>query len=133
MHPNERIAHSYRQLIKDGALSPGERLPSVDAIAAAEGVSSTTVRHAFSWLAAEGYIRSTPRGTVVCDRPEGAPTARERMIRGRETGSQLARGETLQVHEAGLVKPPGYVASLFGTPAEGRLVRRQYRVAWNDA
>ncbi len=66
-------------LIADGELSPGERLPSVRALARQLGVNVTTVRAAYSRLEADRLVQTRHGvGTVVLsnDPPAPAPGAR---------------------------------------------------------
>src|SRR2546423_15401876 len=118
-HPYERIAEHYRVKIRDGQLSEGERLPSVAALAREWEVSTTTIRHALSWLQVEGYIRTSPRGTFVADEPPGGSTPRDRLDRLWRTGTTLAEGETKLVTAAGPIVPPLYLGRLVGPGDRG--------------
>ncbi|MBW1604216.1 GntR family transcriptional regulator [Streptomyces sp. JJ66] len=126
MHPYEQIAEQYRQLIRDGALAEGSRLPAIRDLATEHGVSTTTIRHALSWLQVEGYVRTSPRGTFVADEPPAVSSPHDRIGRLRRTGSILASGETKRVLAAGLVHPPNYVAELFGLEDGDQVCRREY-------
>lgn len=126
MHPYERIAEHYRTLIRDGQLQPGERLPAVRDLAEEHRCSSTTVRHALSWLQVEGFIVTTQRGSFVADTPNVGPSPRDRLLRTRRTGSFLAVGESKTVIHAGLIKPPLYVAEIFDVDPTHKLVHREY-------
>ena len=67
--------HLYRQLalrlgrnIRDGRLKPGQRLPSMDDLAASCGVTKITVRRALLELKSEGLIYMRPaQGTYVAE------------------------------------------------------------------
>jgi len=67
--------HLYRQLalrlgrnIRDGKLKPGQRLPSMDDLAASCGVTKITVRRALLELKSEGLIYMRPaQGTYVAE------------------------------------------------------------------
>ena len=59
----------YRGLIQDGDYGPGERLPSLRAVAEAEGLGLNTVRAAFDLLSAEGLARASERGGYFASRP----------------------------------------------------------------
>ena len=63
--------------IADGRLPPGERLPTVRALAEESGVNMMTVSKAYQLLKQEGYLRADRRsGTVVAPRPDRhAPSA----------------------------------------------------------
>lgn len=75
--------HLYRQLasrlgrdIRDGKLKPGQRLPSMDDLAEACGVTKITVRRALLELKSEGLIHTRPaQGTYVA---ETIPSVRQR-------------------------------------------------------
>ncbi|KAB1642576.1 aminotransferase-like domain-containing protein [Gulosibacter chungangensis] len=59
-----QLARAVRQLIDDGALLPGDELPSTRAWAARLGVSRGTVVSAYEQLTAEGYL-SGERGSAT--------------------------------------------------------------------
>jgi GntR family transcriptional regulator len=126
MHPYEQIADHYRRQIRDGALAPGERLPTVKDLAAEYHVSTATARHALSWLQVEGYIVTTQRGSFVAQEPNAGPSSRDRLLRTHRTGSFLAVGETKRVTSADEVVPPLYVAQLFDLDPGDRVIRREY-------
>ena len=69
----ERIAATYRDRITSGALPPGTKLPTVDAIKAEFGSSVMPVRTALFVLRQEGLIVFSPGvGNVVAERkPDG--------------------------------------------------------------
>jgi DNA-binding transcriptional MocR family regulator len=66
----------YRGLILGGAYGQGERLPSLRAVAEAEGLGLNTVRSAFDLLSAEGLAQSFERGGYFARR--GSPRAEAR-------------------------------------------------------
>lgn len=125
-HPYEQIAEHYRTKIRDGDLSPGDRLPSIKNLSTEHGVATATIRNALSWLQVEGYVVTTHRGTFVAERPKGAASARDRLARTIRTGSLFARGETARVTFAGLFIPPLYLAELFDLDPGDQLIRREY-------
>ncbi|AXG81165.1 GntR family transcriptional regulator [Streptomyces paludis] len=126
--PNVRIAEHYRQLIRDGALSPGDQLPPVRVMSEEHGAATATVRAAMGWLRTEGWIVTTQRGSFVADRPANTATPADRLERIRRTGSVLGKGETKRVLSAGPVVPPLYVAEAFDQDPGGQLIRREYLV-----
>jgi DNA-binding transcriptional MocR family regulator len=64
------IAAAIARLITSGDLAPGDRLPTVRALAAELGVSPATVSHAWQTLSAAGLIVSRGRsGSVVRSAP----------------------------------------------------------------
>jgi DNA-binding LacI/PurR family transcriptional regulator len=58
------IAHDLHTRIAAGALAPGVRLPSINALCQEYGVSSITVRAALRELVSEGALESRPRSGV---------------------------------------------------------------------
>lgn len=59
----QQVADQLRELILDGSLSPGDRLPPESEIGGNFGVSRSTVREALRVLASQGLVR-TVRGTT---------------------------------------------------------------------
>jgi GntR family transcriptional regulator / MocR family aminotransferase len=63
---HRQIYDAYRTAIVDGALRPGQRIPSTRALASEIGVSRFPVLNAYAQLLAEGYFESSVgSGTVV--------------------------------------------------------------------
>jgi GntR family transcriptional regulator / MocR family aminotransferase len=61
-----QIADRLRAAIGEGALSPGDRLPSARSLAGQLGLARGTVDAAYAILAGEGYIQTRgPAGTIV--------------------------------------------------------------------
>ena len=68
--------------IGEGALTPGTKLPPIRTVAAALGLSPTTVNAAWQLLARSGAIRADGRrGTVVAQRRPGGPLRYRRALR----------------------------------------------------
>ncbi|MFE0270506.1 GntR family transcriptional regulator [Nocardiopsis alba] len=65
--PYRQIADHYRRLIEQGDLRPGDRIPSVLAMAAVMGVSPGTAHKAARALQADGLVETTRRGSVVAE------------------------------------------------------------------
>ena len=60
--------------VAEGRLAPGERLPTILALAEECGVNMMTVSKAYQLLKQEGYIHTDRRsGAVVCRREPGRP------------------------------------------------------------
>lgn len=59
----QQVADQLRELILDGSLSPGDRLPPESEIGGNFGVSRSTVREALRVLASQGLVK-TSRGTT---------------------------------------------------------------------
>lgn len=65
----QRLAQQLRDMLGDGSISPGERLPTEDAMVVQYGVSKQTVRKAVGLLVDEGLlIRRQGSGTYAADR-----------------------------------------------------------------
>ena len=76
------IAAAVNRLIRSGDLSPGDRLPTVRALARELGVSPATVNEAWRALASVGAVQSRGRaGTFVLERPAAGDPRSERPSR----------------------------------------------------
>ena len=65
---NEQVAEKIMNLIAQGALAPGERLPSVRNLAVDLSVNPNTVQRAYAALEEKGYITTiTGRGNYVSE------------------------------------------------------------------
>jgi GntR family transcriptional regulator len=75
----EEIAAELRERITSGELQPGDRLPTMDALADEHGVNRQTARTALNLLKAEGLAeyKGGKAGTVVREKPAA------RMVRSR--------------------------------------------------
>ena len=83
------IAAGIARLITSGDLAPGDRLPTVRALAADLGVSPATVSHAWQTLAAAGLIVTRGRsGSTVRSAPREWLPLRYRRLEG-ETDARL--------------------------------------------
>jgi GntR family transcriptional regulator len=56
----EQVRDGFRRLIVSGALSPGDRIPSVRELAGQLAINPNTIQRAYRELEAEGYIVSIP-------------------------------------------------------------------------
>jgi len=82
----EDLAEHVASLIANGALRPGDRLPSVRELRRDRGVSPATVTHAYQLLEARGLIETRPQsGHYVSDRLEPRPAAASRARSARAT------------------------------------------------
>ena len=81
-----QIKDGLRRMIVSGALEPGEKLPSVRAMAMDLAINPNTIHRAYSELEAEGFIYSIPgKGSFAARREKaeslhGADPARERKL-----------------------------------------------------
>ena len=67
--------------IAQGVLSPGEKLPTVRALADEAGVNMMTVSKAYQLLKQEGYITTDRRSGTVVSAREGAQTVPEQTVK----------------------------------------------------
>ena len=66
--------------IAQGVLSPGEKLPTVRALADEAGVNMMTVSKAYQLLKQEGYITTDRRSGTVVSAREGAQAVPEQTV-----------------------------------------------------
>jgi len=133
--PHRQIAGQLKAQIRSGAWGPGERLPSIPAIAELFGVAKQTAQRAVDQLRVEGILITKPgSGTYV----RGTRRRLNRLSRGRYGGfrgyhADLAaryRQELLGVHRA---PAPPEVADAFGLADGTELLVRRHLVRTEDA
>ena len=143
---HRQIETSIRDLIAEGRLQAGMRLPSVRGLAGQLGVARLTVLTAYDNLAADGWTRArTGVGTIVADRPAdglaaeppgAAPapapvrpisTARPTLLGGWRSGLPLRRGLTSMPRYDLRASGPAIPAVTVGASFE-----RMLRDAWHD-
>lgn len=74
-HRAKDVRDSVSELIANGDLEPGTRLPTIRALAERLDAKVSTVTDAWTMLRAEGLVETRRRGgTVVADPPDRAPT-----------------------------------------------------------
>ncbi len=75
-----QVKEHLRRMMLTGLLAPGEKLPSVRALATQLAINPNTIQRAYSELEAEGYVYSVSgRGSFVAE-TEGAQTQRIREL-----------------------------------------------------
>ena len=72
----QQIRNQVVAAIASGELRPGERLPTIRALAEECGINMMTVSKAYQLLKAEGYITTGRRDGAVVRLPAGAPDPR---------------------------------------------------------
>src|SRR5256885_14974016 len=114
-HPHRQIAAQLRAQIRRGDWGPGEKLPSIPAIAQMYGVAKQTVQRTIDALRIEGLLITKPgSGTYV----RGTRRKLNRLSRGRY-GSQrgyhpdLPAPHRQQPVEGGRAVAPAEVADAF--------------------
>src|SRR5215471_14899637 len=117
--PHRQIAAKLRLRIRRGEWAPGERLPSIPAIAESYGVAKQTVQRTIDQLRVEGLLITKPgSGTYV----RGTRRKLNRLSRGRYGGERgyhadLAARYRQQLLEVGRSAATGEIADAFGVPA----------------
>jgi DNA-binding transcriptional regulator YhcF (GntR family) len=101
-----QLAWALRTLIRDGILTPGDRLPGLRDAAEATGVNVNTVRTVYQRLEQEGLIDSQQgSGTFVASTPRHASAV-----------TMIAADAAREAHETG-VDPREVAAALYVSPA----------------
>ena len=78
----EQIKDGLRHLVVTGAVEPGEKLPSVRALAATLAINPNTIQRAYNDLESEGYlVTHQGKGSFAASRAEGDPRRREELLR----------------------------------------------------
>jgi GntR family transcriptional regulator len=133
--PHRQIAEALRARIRSGEWGPGERLPSIPAIAQIFGVAKQTVQRTIDQLRVEGLLITKPgSGTYV----RGTRRRLNRLSRGRygaQRGyhSDLAARYRQYLTQAGRAPAPPEVADGFGVADGTELVVRRHLVRTQDA
>lgn len=117
------IAAHYRQQIQDGALKPGETMPSMREVGERFNVAQTTVNRAYRVLKSEGLtLPKAGVGTVVAGPLSNGIAARVALHAA--TGTALGGGESSRILEVGTVGADELVAPRLdvapGTPVHVR-------------
>lgn len=122
--PYVQVTNHYRDLIMNGDLRPGERLPTISAIAEEWGVARATASKAVGQLQVEGLIYTSPQGSFVGDPFGTSRTPRDR-ITTKAPHRPGSNGETITVTAAEIVDAPPYVADLLGVEPRTQIIRRE--------
>ena len=94
-----QLTDQLRDLITEGRLAPGQRLPSSRQLAQSLGLSRNTVSFAIEQLAAEGYVTLSAGRRPVGGR---GPVARSPQDCRREAAAAEARGSSCRAWARGL-------------------------------
>src|SRR5512142_1069420 len=133
--PHRQIAAQLRARIHRGDWGPGERLPSIPAIATQYGVAKQTVQRTIDQLRIEGLLITRPgSGTFV----RGTKRRLNRLSRGRYGNQRgyhadLAARYRQQLIEVGPAPAPVEVAEAFGVRPGTTLLARRHLVRTADA
>lgn len=105
-----QVYERFRSAIAEGALKPGDRIPSARALAKEIGVARGTIEVAYSLLASEGYIQARGQaGTVVA--PNLQPAAR------MASAAPAARARPAEAVEDRWPRPAAPLPFQMGLPA----------------
>ncbi|HEX5542641.1 MAG TPA: GntR family transcriptional regulator [Micromonospora sp.] len=132
--PHRQIAGDLRRRIRRGDWGPGERLPSIPAIAELFGVAKQTAQRAIDQLRVEGVLITRPgSGTYV----RGTRRRLNRLSRGRygrRRGyhTDLAARYRQQLVDVGRAPAPPEVADAFGVADGTELLVRRHVVRTED-
>jgi GntR family transcriptional regulator / MocR family aminotransferase len=137
----EQIANAVCQAIRSGQLKPGDRLPTVRALASDLGVSLTTVTAAFKSLAENGWTRGEiGRGTFVSDRGAYDPIASSVAAPGMRVSPSIKnpwrRRALVSLMERLRSSFPKATNCSFGGPGPSllplKLIKRHWLTAFDD-
>lgn len=94
-----QVKDSLRRMMLTGLLTPGEKLPSVRALATQLAINPNTIQRAYRQLEMEGWIATVPgKGCFVCGCPAEDPQEELKCLNTLEETVQrlLAMGYTRQ-------------------------------------
>jgi DNA-binding transcriptional MocR family regulator len=104
-----RIFHRMAKMIGQGALRPGDRVPSVRKLSRQEGVSISTVLQAYVQLEAQGFIEARPQSGFYVKARLWRPPAEPAMSKPSAKATPVSTSElTLNILKA--VRDPRLVA-----------------------
>ncbi|HEY7224068.1 MAG TPA: GntR family transcriptional regulator [Micromonosporaceae bacterium] len=133
-HPHRQIAAALRERILAGEWAPGERLPSIPALAQAYSVAKQTVQRTIDQLRVEGTLITRPgSGTYV----RGTRRRLSRLARGRygvRRGyhADLAARYRQVLAEVAIVPAPHEITEAFGVAAGTPLLVRRHLVRTDE-
>ena len=134
-YPHRQIAAQLRERIRRGDWNPGERLPSIPAMAEMFGVAKQTVQRTVDQLRVEGILITKPgSGTYV----RGTRRRLNRLSRGRYGAhrgyhADLAARYRQQLAGVGREAAPPEVADAFGVRDGTEMLVRRHLVRADDA
>lgn len=115
----QQIAGQLAELVRNGTLARGEKLPSVRALARQHGVAQSTVVQAFHWLEDARLVVARPRsGFFVAPRPAALPEPQASRARSRPREVSV---DWLGQRILGREQIPGLLSFSSGTPGPDML------------
>jgi GntR family transcriptional regulator len=129
-HPHRQIAAAIRDRIRAGEWAPGERLPSIPALAQTYTVAKQTIQRTIDQLRVEGLLITRPgSGTYVRGtRRRLSRLARARYGARRGYHADLAARYRQVLTDVGMTPAPPEVTEAFGVPAWTPLLARHHLV-----
>jgi GntR family transcriptional regulator len=129
-HPHRQIAAALRDRIRAGEWPPGEKLPSIPALAQAYAVAKQTIQRSIDQLRVEGLVITRPgSGTYVRGtRRRLSRLARARYGPRRGYHVDLAARYRQTLTEVAVVPAPAEVTEAFRVPAGTPLLVRRHLV-----
>ena len=98
---NEQVAEKIMNLIAQGGLSPGEKLPSVRNLALDLSVNPNTVQRAYAALEEKGYITTiTGRGNYVSEERNWKEGLKSEMLTEVRAVMVKAKSAEIKLDEA---------------------------------
>ena len=98
---NEQVAEKIMNLIAQGGLVPGERLPSVRNLAVDLSVNPNTVQRAYAALEEKGYITTiTGRGNYVSEESQWKNNLKKEMLDELKNAALRAKSYDIGLDEA---------------------------------
>jgi len=120
---SDSIIHQIEELILNGVLKPGDRLPAERELAQELDVSRPSLREALLKLEARGLLKARPGGgTFVAD--IAAPTVTEPLVELLKDRPE-ATFQILELRHA-LEEMAAWYAALRATEADREIIRRRY-------
>ena len=98
---NEQVADKIMNLIAQGGLVPGERLPSVRNLAVDLSVNPNTVQRAYAALEEKGYITTiTGRGNYVSEESQWKSNLKAEVLEELGAAAQKSKSRDIGLDEA---------------------------------
>ncbi len=78
----EQVKDGLRHLVVTGAIQPGDKLPSVRALASSLAINPNTIQRAYESLESEGYLTTLPgKGSFASGRTGIDQDRRDRLLK----------------------------------------------------
>ncbi len=132
--PYAQVAARIRDEIVSGELGPGDRVPSVRALAAEWGIARATAEKALHLLRSQGLITTrVGSGAVVSSEARIYRSAEDRQRQVARTGLIYTPGEFARIVSAELVSAPEAVAAALDVAVDVPVARRHRVTFLNDS